>query len=325
MYFFILVLALLLIFIVYKYYKYREYESYIQDYTPQKISDTFVNLNYENILKGKAILKTKKIVICGLMRDCAPNISFIQEYINKLSVVCADYKVLIVENDSTDDTRKLLLEWSKQNDKVIILGCGINKDECKLNLYKTQGHEANNERIKKMADLRNIYIDYISKNLSTYDYMFVMDMDLYGSWYLDGLMSSIALLEVDNNLDALAAFGLSIKSDNYYDPFALRFKDMKNNFETIEEKYEWDDKIFSIKSKEWLSKYKNLLPVKSAFGGLCIYKIASVISKNSKYDYPKDGKISCEHVYFNEGLNMSINMDMIFIMLSNPTYFGYLL
>jgi glycosyltransferase involved in cell wall biosynthesis len=82
--------------------------------------------------------------------------------IEEIGSLFNDYNVLIVENDSSDNTRNICLDWSNQNKRVKVLGCGgYNLDVCNLNMKKTLNHSVNFYRMEKMAKLRNIYLDEI--------------------------------------------------------------------------------------------------------------------------------------------------------------------
>ena len=111
------------------------FKKYLQDNTPTEIYPISKNCSYLKIVsKGFKYMKRKNIVICGLARNIE---SRIDDMIRKLELLGSNfksYKIVIVENDSTDLTRELLLQWKDRNPNVIILGCGINTTSCNLNL-----------------------------------------------------------------------------------------------------------------------------------------------------------------------------------------------
>ena len=69
-----------------------------------------------------------------------------------------EYKIIIFDNDSTDNTRSLLKKWSKINKNVILLNCcDINNCNCILNINLNNYSWSSKERINKMAYFRNKY------------------------------------------------------------------------------------------------------------------------------------------------------------------------
>jgi len=102
-----------------------------------------------------------KILITGLIRDCEKQIPIIKRYISALGNSVKDWRLLIVENDSFDNTRKCLLNWAFLDSRVILLGCEINSLKCNMKIPKTTEHDIYLSRIKKMVYLRNIYLNYI--------------------------------------------------------------------------------------------------------------------------------------------------------------------
>ena len=73
-----------------------------------------------NLNAAKKNMKQLNVIIYGTIRNCEDhfhssfsNIELIASYFNSACII-------ILENDSLDTTRQLLLEWSKQNIKNII-------------------------------------------------------------------------------------------------------------------------------------------------------------------------------------------------------------
>jgi hypothetical protein len=272
--------------------------------------------DYDSVtMNGFNIMREKRIVICGLMRDSENIIPLLKRRVDKIGAFFRDYKVLIVENDSKDDTRKLLLEWSNENNNIIILGCGINQHVCKLNLPKTEGHDVYYKRIDKMAMLRQIYLDYVISNLSAYDYMAVWDMDIIGSIYIDGIANSIGYMNSPLQAEAVCAYGIYDWSffTLYYDTYA--HQDVGDNFDP-ERKHLHDIK----KGLQVRYTYGDKpVKVRSCFSGFTLYSIRSIIKYDAKYDRPDENNLQCEHVLFNKYFsNVYMNPNMINLLIMNP-------
>jgi len=271
--------------------------------------------------KGFEIAKRKSIVICGLLRDAENKIKEIKKKVESVGALFGNYIILIVENDSSDNTRDVLLKWSKENPRVTILGCGINVSKCSLPKAsrKTEGHHVDASRIEKMVRLRNIYLDYIKKHesLRDFDFMAVWDMDTVGSVYMDGVVNTVAQFSRLPNVDAICAYGI------------YRWGPFKVYYDTYAHIDEGD--VFHIDLKSLHDAKKGLLtrysrgedPVKvvSCFSGFTMYKIPSIISNKIYYDMtpPSEANLECEHVRLHRKLSGQIylNPSMINLVLLN--------
>ena len=65
--------------------------------------------------------------------------------------------------------------------------------------------------------------------------MMVIDFDIYGSYYIDGIATSFYYLNKDRKIDAIGANGIDLIS-RYYDPFALTELNENNEYLTLKEK-----------------------------------------------------------------------------------------
>jgi len=291
--------------------------SLVSFYTPDDqfpLSDFTSSKDYQqSVYNGFKHMKESTLVICGLLRDCGPRMYEIEKRAERVGNLFKDYRILIVENDSVDNTREYLLEWRKRNPKVTILGCGYNVKECKLQLPPTVNHYTDLKRILKMIYLRNLYIDELSKNYSNYDYAFVWDLDILGSVYLDGIANSMNYFEKNPSYDCIVAYGLK-KLPNYtyyYDSYA--HLDIGDSFDISTKRLHDFNKMFIDVRYD---RGDPLVKVQSAFSGCCIYRIKSIL--DSKARYGTDEGVVCEHVYFNRFLkNVYLNPSMIYIVLLN--------
>lgn len=305
-------------------------------YTP----DTFPLLEegreeYEKMVHlGKKHASESTVVICGMLRDTAKNIPNIQRRVEKLGSLFKDYRVLIVENDSTDGTREKLLKWRERNPRVNILGCGINAKECHLSFPKTEGHGVDRKRIDKMINLRNMYLDEVRRSYPSIDYTIVWDLDIIGSVYLDGVQNSMGYLGYDlvNSQGTASSRGtansqpkISAMTANgmyrwgiltlYYDTYALL---------QHEEGFDINYKTASDVRKGLGFRYvRGQYPVnvKSAFGGFSIYRTRSLLADSVDYTQSaSDGdNILCEHTNLCKKLRgiVYVNPSMIHYILLN--------
>jgi len=264
--------------------------------------------------EGMRIFSKKRIVICGMLRNVGTGISKIIKKVERLGNQFLDYAVLIVENDSKDDTREKLLEWSKNNPKVTILGCGYNADVCSIDIAKeeTTEHNVTKKRIQKMAFLRNIYLDEVKKSYSDFDYMLVWDLDIIGTLYTDGVANSLSYLEGEKNIpnaDVICAYGSRCFNNTciYYDTYAHKSLNFTQS--------DWEKRIENVKLIGEPPE-----EVKSCFSGFSIYKTNSILSQDIFYDTNID--IECEHTLLHEkmrknGSRIFMNPSMLYLVLSN--------
>ncbi len=229
------------------------------------------------VARGYQSMKQKRLVICGLARDCEHSLLLMMNRIEETGALFKDYRVLIFENDSKDETRNLLKQWEEKNKKVSLLTCEV--PDCKFKerpLYEWGA--CHRTRMEKMAYFRNKYLSVVYEQLSDFDYMMVVDMDIKGPWNLDGMASSFGY----NNWDAIFANGLHtipylaglrygmydaaayVKYGGDYTVFNSYGSAVKNYF-----------RLNFIECSS-LCVGDPLIRVSSAFGGLGLYSIKSL-------------------------------------------------
>lgn len=254
--------------------------------------------------KIKKSLKTRRVVIAALVRDVGEKIDNIRKTVENLTKGWLDWRFLVVENDSNDDTRSKLLAWSKQNPRVIVLGCGVNAKKCELGIKRTTGHDIYASRIQKMVYLRNVYIDFIANNnseLQQFDYLLVWDPDLEGFFEPDDTDNTLDYLDSNKSISVACAHGYypsPIGTGNiYFDTYAHVNIDQSLD--------DGDLGLIRRNLIKWNSMYwkKSDEPkeVRSCFGGLTAYRIYDIIDKKIKYKLVigTNAKPLCEHVSFN--------------------------
>ena len=290
--------------------------SYLFLYTPEWFPIVNEKVYKIKVDSGTLYAKTQKIVIAGLLRNCRENIPTIIKRVERLGETFKDYRVLIVENDSSDGTRQALLAWAKKNSKVTILGCGRNSQRCFLRLPPTQGHSVDRKRIEKMAYLRNIYLKEVRLRFSDFDYLAVWDMDIIGSVYLDGIFNTMSYFKTEPDLTAMCAYGIY-----QWGPLRLYY----DTYATLEK-----GDNFHIQTKLLHDLYKGIsmqfqrgeppVPVLSCFSGFTIYKLSALSGQYGTT--PKDDptkNLECEHVYFHRQLpgKIKMNPSMIHLVILN--------
>lgn len=253
--------------------------------------------NYQNtVLKGKEFIQNKNIVITGLTRN---NGDKLYNNIKLLDNLKINSSYFLYENDSTDNTQDLLQKLSQENPNCQYLSE-------KLNLIQ-YGQVKDKERTQRLAECRNICLEFIRDNHRTSDYVIVMDFD-YSLLSIDGLFHSFGVLAENNKIDATAGFSYEIKMNNIlwnYDSWAFRW----TWWDDLQKQYDY----YNIDPMGWFGLYyppigSSPIFVNSAFGGSCIYKTSVFL--NGKYS----GE-DCEHVMFHKFLKTQKD----FVLVANPS------
>lgn len=230
----------------------------------------------EKTRRGYERMKGISLVICGIARNDGETLPRTIRRLEKTGRLFRDYRVVVFENDSTDRTPALLRQWEAENDRVMILS------ESLLDLPVLSSG-----RFPLLAYCRNRYLDYLkgSRDLGGFEYVMVVDMDLKGGWSLDGLASSFA----ETGWDAMAANSIGYHNlrRTYYDKLALQPQSVLKT-----------GLFYRLCGEGWQFRRNGpLAPVRSAFGGLCLYRREALLSR--RYSGSFGGRETCEHQALN--------------------------
>jgi hypothetical protein len=201
-----------------------------------------------------------KVIIAGIAKDTAFAVENTIKNIEKLGSHFKEYAVIIYENNSGDATPILYKEWALRNLCV---------DFTSEILSEVQSGGA---RTEKIARARNKVLDRArTDKYSDFDYFIFADLDFTCPWPIQAILDTIA---APYEWDCVSANGVRF-SGAYWDRLAYRGMDYPLGPELLLNEF-WDplfandDSWFVLNSPEWK-------PVYSAFGGLAIYKMKSII------------------------------------------------
>ena len=115
-----------------------------------------------------------KLAIAGIVRDSLSSLPRMRRYIETIGNLFEDYRVIIIENDSSDGTKEFLNAWSSEAER-----CGkkviVDSHQMSSN-YKHLQKRPNHEFLARM---RNRYLDIVlSIDFADFDMIAVIDLDL---------------------------------------------------------------------------------------------------------------------------------------------------
>jgi hypothetical protein len=185
----------------------------------------------------------------------------------------ADYRVVIYENDSQDETVGILRAWQQQDPKVTILSEVLHAPRW--------GSIQSLERTAQLAAYRNRYRELAIERFHDFDFIVVVDTDLLG-WSYDGSANTFGLF----GWDAVTARGNTIWHGRpaFYDGWAFRALDHP---EVHTEEAEIRSMVFPRGTPP--------VPVLSSFSGLGVYTMQAM--RAARY-----GGTDCEHVVLHRNM-----------------------
>ena len=224
------------------------------------------------------------LIVCGCTKNSESYIYKHLQLLYDIEPLFKTFKMLVYENDSDDNTVKILEKFKQTHPKFDYISENIQDDDDNLS------------RTEILAHGRNTLL----KHIQGFDYMIMVDLDDVISTFKP---SQLKYLFEHKEWDALFA-----NCETYYDIWALRIeKDKwtpKCPFKVID--YDCWEKAHYHQSKHFVSQHQikipssaPLIPVNSAFGGFGIYKVNKININENRYD----GSNQCEHVSFHKGMN----------------------
>ncbi|MDR3058403.1 MAG: hypothetical protein LBU84_09720 [Prevotella sp.] len=248
----------------------------------------------------------KSVAIVALARDCAIPLNKSIPKIERLRSFFCKSTVVVVENDSIDDTKKILQQWSETASDVIILSKDLHEDTIPKKSVKMVNPASSIVRIKKMSRFRNVYMDYLHNHADTFDFIIVIDIDV-DEFTEDTLLDAVVSAPADwvalfsNGIKYITLFRKKIRcryyDDSAYIPYTsdadpcieLTIDEMKHNRDAL--------------SKEM--KKSAFVKCISAFGGIGIYRyqyIKDAYYKTQPNTKNQHAESICEHIPFNLSL-----------------------
>ncbi len=228
--------------------------------------------------RGYAAMAGMRVAITGLARNIGDVLPLTIERIERLASRFANYRVILYENDSTDETKPLLVRWANSNPRVI-----VTMEDCHDPANPTTRCLA---RAERMARYRERCQALVLEHCKDFDATIVLDLDVAGGWSEDGVANSFGQRDWDfigTNGLIYRREGLRINALRQYDMWALRLDERLTPIPTAQA------------SRYVYHRGEPLVPVTSCFGGMGIYRMDA-------YRQGRYGAADCEHAVFHRHL-----------------------
>ena len=222
------------------------------------IDDEWADLFRDVHEDGSRWAQDAKIVVCGMARNIGGILPATFHRIGKIVEQFRDYGIVIVENDSTDNTKQLLADFASDNRPRVTVS------STDYGWEHLHGFEAT--RVERYAKFRNEFREIARDKHPDADAVLVVDMDLWGGWSVPGLLNGCGWLQRYKDAACMASTSLfqhrffaEGSAWGHYDTWALRV-------------HGWTHKLAAWKTL-WVPP-PGSPPVKvfSAFGGAALYR-----------------------------------------------------
>jgi hypothetical protein len=209
----------------------------------------------------------QKVIICGVCKDVADRVSYSIKIVEKIGALFSDYRIIVYENNSSDETPRILKEWELSNSKVRAITEQVDQKELeKIFVNRLENNDF--YRAETIARARNIALDNaLSETYQDFAYVIWMDMDFKLEPDYEGFRE---VFESGKEWDAVFAYGID-PPGTYWDWYAFRDQECPIGSELL-----GNDWWYLPKQKRLLNKNDDWYPVLSAFGGCGVYKKSSL-------------------------------------------------
>lgn len=223
------------------------------------------------------------VIFCGITRDNAEEMPAVLRSIDETGQLFGSYGAVVYENDSTDRTLDILWDWKANSDaKVKIISETHNIDK--------------RPSLQFLAYCRNKYLQEINKDeYDAYTHVIMVDFDMKYGWPVAGVVNSFQ----HQGWHVIAANGIFTRSGHMWDSFSFRTDEINEpycfaKYGPIENYYRT---LHTPDHHRIYPPGTPMIPVHSAFGGLCIYEKS--ILKGLYYDPESE---DCEHVSLHKAI-----------------------
>ena len=217
------------------------------------------------------------VIICGVVKDCGKYLENNIKTAFQLGNLFNKCKIVIYENNSTDNTRQIL---NRYNQYITIISENVQytKDNSKIWAYTAVTGSNHPCRIEMICNARNRLIEELVKpEYNEFQIIVTIDFDSLG-FNIQGVRESVQIV-LQNPKSVIYA-----NSPKYYDFYALRSEHSPLSVfgpELLGEVFQGH--IRQMKNMRLINSNK-LNPVYSAFGGISVFNRSVIVEEGVRYD-----------------------------------------
>lgn len=229
--------------------------------------------------RGLAVAKGLTVAIVGMARNIGAMLPHTIRRLEAIGECFKSWSAVVVENDSIDNTKDVLKSWADSRPGQVVADC--------RDLGREHLHGFERARVERYAEYRNRSVHIAEKMWPDADVVLAVDLDPWGGYSLEGVLSSAYWLDIIPHAAGMASTSLyqaatpnGEKVWAHYDQWAFR-------------QWSWTprwDQYFL----QWLPPAGvEPIPVRSAFGACVLYHTEYLFNRGCRWE-SIDGDI--EHV-----------------------------
>jgi len=225
------------------------------------IDPEFADLYAELACEGAMVAARSKVVFCGMARNIGHILPLTLQRIDRLGRSFEQSSLVVIENDSTDNTKDILRVAAEENPGRVV--CEMRD----LGRPHLRGFEP--ARVQAYAEYRNRYREIARERYPDADYIIPIDLDAWGGWSDTGVLNGIGWL---NRIDRAACMA---STSLYQHPDLIKHGEAKSWTHYDQWAFRWHG--WGMRLEQWFVVWlppPGAYPIQvcSAFGGLAIYK-----------------------------------------------------
>lgn len=237
----------------------------IEEHTPDTVlpvEDEFRAAYDYHVDRGRAVAKGLTVAIVGMARNIGALLPHTIQRLERIGECFGHWRACVVENDSEDDTKDILRAWEDERPGQVVADC--------RDLGREHLHGFERARVERYAEYRQRYLDF--SNGGTNDYVLAVDLDPWGGFSLEGVMTSVSWLTHES---CVMAGGMA--STSLYQAMTHDKKPAWAHYD------QWAFRQWSF-TPRWDPYFLHWMPppgtppirVHSAFGACCLYRASAL-------------------------------------------------
>lgn len=239
----------------------------------------FADAYRDEVAAGRKRARDASVAFVAICRNAMPWLPLTLPLVEETGRCFREWRAFVYENDSEDETKEVLAEWSDGEQRQVA-----------LNLHNRPhlNHTTEPVRTHALAEYRTA-CQWAVRHGPPVDYVIVFDTDPWGGWSIDGVLNSLAWLERLPVLYGLASYSWC-ETQQPFGPFAMHYDAFAARLN------HW-----TRRDQQWFHHWHPVVgsppvPFRSAFGQLAIYR-------GSDYLAGKYSGEDCEHVCFHRSIH----------------------